>query len=512
MPPTVTLADVVEDATTVAMRLRQKTAGMKPLRVERHDEGYIDEVEEGSKVIKSEVPVASLQEFKNRLVHPIAPREPSQTFIGIDGSSRKLEAHTVLVGVYSAAVSLVGETYAAGSYPDTGIYPYIELGGKPVASIAPGLLATGQTVVGEPLIDTRKLANIVGCEGARDPRCTELYGLGYGNGYDVSTMLDENRILLENEALKYVLNQLVSHLGIDACILVDGPIYTTPGLFVSFYRLATMPKHSRPLIRLVYVLSYLVNVINRLEVVKSGLERGIRVVGIVKRIERSRLLVNAVKRLAEVEHSPLQPPTDPQLLEKLFREDTMAVYEGIALSHVYPVAIAIGPIITIIRLRELKNAITKVLGFNQLNLEAYTPITRSGERLDEIFRKLENDAFLAKRSYYLYIRDPFIGYKAVRVEIPQPITEKPVYIDSGGEPKVEKDAEVAKEVAALDGELLEQIAWLMMQPSVMPAPLPIILADQVTRSVSRSIAFTWYHALRDTVTFTYDTLVQLSAA
>lgn len=511
MTQRVSVEDIAEDARRLARYISENT--LPPLSLgDKSEKPGIDEVDTTSSmgVVASMIPVDRLSETRRRLLHVVEPRPPSGEYFGVDGSSRRLEAYRLLVGVYSSSLSIVDGAHVAGAYPDTGVYPYIDLGGYPVASIAPGLGAGLSTVATEPLVNPASIASIAGCDPDKSVHCRLLRSLGYGTGYNVSTMLDENRSLLENAALSYTASRLASTLR-SSRILVDGPIYMTPGLLVSFTRAARSVSHYETLFKLVYTLSYLYNTMERVDLIEGVGRAGGRVVGVVKRISRSRLLVNAVQGQAsrEGEGGLILPENDPQLVETIVR----GVIHILSSPSHYPLSVAVGPTVTVVDLGAVKKAVEDTLGVGgSLPIQAFSvKITRTGRTLDYLVRSLER-RFLVKRSYYLLVPRPGAGYTMYRVEFPQYPVEYPVRVDRSGGVSVETDPAVLRQVVEADLEVLGEIAWLAIEPAHFTAPLPLAVADNVARSVSRSIALIWYNALRGVVSFTYETLIELGGS
>ncbi|BEP17272.1 hypothetical protein PYJP_06240 [Pyrofollis japonicus] len=510
MSPLATIADIAYEAESVAQAVKRKPPSKLTLPPPT-DEASTDEVQDaGRKVVRSELPIRE-QKSLEKLIYVIAPDKPAYEYIGVDGSSRKLEAYNLLVGAYAVATSILDGVYVVATYPDTGVYPVVGANNTPVASLAPELPGTGlRYTVTRPLVDPAKLADAIGCNSKKSTGCGALQSLGYGNGYNVSTMLDENRTLVENNALSYISSSPVLATRYTR-VMVDGPVYMTPGLLVRFYNMAQF-RGSGPaiLVEAVYTLSYLLNALKRIRIVASLSRRSVLVMGVVKRINRSRVLVNA---LTSLNPDSQLPPTDPQLVEALLSERG---FYPVMQPYAYGIGIAIGPVISIISAKSLWEALLNALGLGgQHPIPFYNKkVTRSGETLAGIDREARGTPYVVKRSYYLVVKTGLGGHRIIRVEFPQLHTEHPVRLDQKGEIHVETledNEDIIRTVVDNDLVVLREIAWLMTSPGALEAPAPIVLADRVARTVSKTVALTWFSRLRDVVTFTYDTLLQLTA-
>jgi len=508
--PPITIGEIIHDARAVA-RAVAKNPPEKLIAPDRGEEQQADEVEEAAKthVVYSELPIdaTSTTDIYNNLLHAVRAEKPSHEYVGIDGSSRRLEAYNIFIGTYSTAVSIVDGAYLVGTHPDTGTYPAISIGDAPAASLSSDPGITLKATVTMPLIDPAALAKAINC--SNPPICNSLKTLGYGRGYNVSTMLDENRVLSETYALRYASNRIASRL---TRIALDGPVYMTPGLLVRYYNMARnlSYKSVAVLVETVYVLSYLLNVYKRAETILSITSKGRNriVMGIVKRVNRSRLLLNALRMSKNLESLQSRAYTDPQLVEQILRDKHLYMHMP---PYAYGVGVAIGPIISVINLAVLEKAIAGSLGLdkNPALASFMQKVARTGENLGTILQGLRSLHFLAKRSYYLVLKAHGTGYRILRVEFPQSAAEEPLHVSSGGEIAISKDTRILRRIVDNDLVVLREILWLATQPGLLEAPIPVALADRVARSVSRTVANIWYNYLKDVVSFTYDTLVQL---
>ncbi len=506
MPLVPTIHDILQSAQRVAEALKASKPRAE-LRLVNEEAPSLDETEEEARVVYSMLPLEEPSSVKS-LLAAVPPAGPSP-YIGVDGSSRKLEAYNLLVGVYSAAVSVVDGAYVVGAYPDTGVYPFIDAGGAAVASLAPDLDLHGLGFVAtKPLIDPKSVVSVIDCGGYGKTACNAVAETSYGNGYNVPTMLDENRSFLENRALAYIASRGLSEPG--SRVLLDGPVYMTPGLLVQFHRAlwGGLRYHSsRVLMQSIYVLSYMLNTLYRAELVEKLRRKGVTVVSVVKRISRSRLLVNAMHSLDP--RSEL-PSTDPQLVERIVT--TRLLYASLPL-YSYGAALALGPIISVVDLSVIASLLEKALGLEKnYPLAAYNKrVARSGETLAEIIQSMRKRHYIVKRSYYLIVKGALTSYRMYRVEFPQAANEYPVTIGGSGRVEAVTDPGVLKSIIAGDVQVLGEVAWLATHPTQLEAPLPVLLADRVSRTVSKNIALVWFNTLRSHVMFTYETLLEMTS-
>jgi len=496
------LRDIAEAARAAAQAVARRR--VRP-SLDRSDPGSLDDTPATEqKMIYSMVPVKSLDKL-GELVHPIKASPPEKPYLGIDGSHRKLEAYSLLVAVYSAAVSLVDGAYAVGVYPDTGAYPVIDAGGAPVASLAPDPGLGCRIVATKPLIEPEVVARVAGCDARGVGGCRAVASLGYGRGYNEATMFYENRSLLENAALRYVLSRPT--LGESGSrVLIDGPLYATPGLLAQLHAMTSSVSYvsSKKIVMAIYALSYMLTALHRLALVDNLGSRGVTVAGVVKRIHASRLMVRAVARLQGGE--ALGVDTDPQLVEELVRRTGLAALP----QFVHDAAIAVGPIVSVVDLGTVSRSIQAALGIdNTRNVHVYTRVARTGERLIDILDGLEKRRYLAKKSYYLVVRRRPLGYRIYRVELPIAVTEAPLTLDSEGKPVLVDNAERLRQVVDQDAALLSEIAWLTVEPQ-LEAPLPVSLADRAARAATHAAARIWFQELDGKVTFTYETLLEMA--
>ncbi len=426
------------------------------------------------------------------LVHEVRPCRPvAARFYGVDAGCRTLDSTRVVVVVYGAAIAHVDGFIVAGTYPYTGCDPYVDLSGPlhgsdRVLEFGPApLVAYGPSrgggfpgfVADRPLVDPQAYANAL---GVRDER---LEGLGYGCGFDRETLRDENRLLLETMAVAWCLGRCGKG---DWYVLLDGPIFSTPGLYVAVSGL----RGSYSRVKAYYALSYLVNTLLRVHMLYKLLAGNLhRVVGVVKRVGSSRLAVRAL-RLAE--------GRDVEVVGKL----ASRLGRGRA--------IALGPLFTVLRARDLFEATLSRGGSRDRSLTYYshyssTAITRLGHTI-QLLESLVRDElkYIVKRSYYLAVRGLDGRLAVARVEFLHPLGERrtPEWVEKTTMPTMGDVEEYVGE----DLQLLGYLAWFMSLPSTSTQPLPIAVADRVSKRLSRFLALTCFHVLRDRTDFTYETL------
>ncbi len=417
---------------------------------------------------------------------PVAAR-----FYGVDAGCRTLDSTRVVVVVYGAAVAHVDGFIAAGTYPYTGCDPYVDLsslvhGGDRVLEFGSApLVAYGPSrgsgfpgfVADRPLVDPKAYAAALGVHDDR------LEGLGYGCGFDRETLRDENRILLETMAVAWCLSR---RGGGEWYVLLDGPIFSTPGLYVAVSGL----RGSYSRVKAYYALSYLVNTLLRVHMLYRLSGGSLhRVAGVVKRVSSARLAVRAL-RLAE--------GRDVELVGRLASRTSRGG------------AITLGPFFTVLRAGDLFKAVLSGGGSRGRSIAYYshyssTAITRLGHTIQVLEHLAEGELkYIVKRSYYLAVRGLDGGLAVARVEFLHPFSERraPEWVEKTTMPAMEDVEEYVRE----DLHLLSYLAWFMALPSTSTQPLPIAVADRVSKRLSRFLALTCFHMLRDHTDFTYETL------
>ncbi len=110
----------------------------------------------------------------------------------------------------------------------------------------------------------------------------------YDAEYSTKMMENEVRVLQENAMAAWALQRL----GPGSLLIVDGPLFSTPGIFERMKELLSeKPSRLR-----VYLESWLALVAERVGIVGDAVRRGIDVVGVVKRLHASRVLSAAEGR------------------------------------------------------------------------------------------------------------------------------------------------------------------------------------------------------------------------
>ncbi len=193
---------------------------------------------------------------------PLSPRTPfphmiwdDAKFIGIDSSSRRLDAPQASIVV--AAVSISWGAFELLDWPS--VYEGFSSFGPPFLRMLPN--SEGSLALEAPSwIDMRNPA-----------------GLFYDRDYSVAQAMDEARVFLENWALSEAVPKLLKSSK-GAVIMVDGPLYLVPGALAGI----GAPEK--------YIEAWRFLLASRMEAVRSLEDMGVPVMGIVKRLSRSRIL------------------------------------------------------------------------------------------------------------------------------------------------------------------------------------------------------------------------------
>ncbi len=201
---------------------------------------------------------------------------------GIDGSSRVLYfAHGNVA--LAATTLLYGSAGAQIYYTYPPLRPFNTSREKPVLdapflAFQPAPLDAPEVLGGVRLRPPSYRRTGVG-EFLRDA----LYR--YDAEYSTKMMENEVRVLQENAMVAWALQRL----GPGSLLVVDGPIFSTPGIFERMRELlGEKPSRLR-----VYLESWLALVAERVRVVDDAVRRGVDVVGVVKRLHASRVLAAA---------------------------------------------------------------------------------------------------------------------------------------------------------------------------------------------------------------------------
>jgi hypothetical protein len=407
---------------------------------------------------------------------------------GVDASSRRLEGSLVRVYSYAGAVSYFDGGVAVGSYPDVGLYPYVDSGGPAAAIAAPFQPPSSpRWLASSPPVDPEAVARLIPGVGLR-------VGGGYWGSYDPRVMAEENREVLENMLLSWVTGRAQP----GSLAAVDGTVYMTPGLLTHIDALqrAALRGSVTPstILRLAYALSYLASTAVRAELVSRAAKRGVGVVGVVKRVHSSRLLVNAL------ESSGYSVPVsyDVELVEHLASK-TLRGY-GYA---------AVGPVVALVDFAQAARRLDSICGGVASNLAASQPLSSRRDypqlaSLARLYGELLRLGFRGKRMYYVYIRLPGTPATVYRVEVPE--QGELVTVDEAGSYKLNTRAasSIVEEDLGIVGLLVEQLT--RPEPGSPMLPLPVQAADTASKRASSIVAGVWFKALAPVETFDYETL------
>ena len=481
----------------------------------------VEDVGLQGRVYRSKLVIPEISGLRD-LVVGVEPREPPGEVLAVDGSSAPLDSGAWRLGLYSVAAAGLGFAAAYPAWPARG-GEWLSLGGvvKPASLSIPGLWdprgSTGEDRPAlrllhlDPLVSLREDSLL--CGDSRRPRALDWLckHRGYGR-YNVKTMLDENRILLETIALHSVAEPLLR----GSLLVADGPLYSTPGFLESLQKLeegacTTIAAAARAL----YALSYGAN--SLLRMLLSQRLRGLRVMlaGVVKRLSSSRVLVHALKN-SGVEGVEAFT-NDLELVSLVLRD--------VASQESYRVqAMLIGPLLVEIRLgsalgkvRECIEGLTTggaLVGRGRRRrrtLVSFQSYVRLREDAESLLKTLIGDASPGRLGnldvFPLGVDEQFKLYKAVgylyvpinpwghgralyRVEVP--VDESEV-----GDP--ERILERLKETASW-------LAWVTLTPIAGSLPGPLDMADKLAGLALKAITAPLYRTLRGLgVTFTYET-------
>lgn len=396
-------------------------------------------------------------------------------YVGIDGSSRKQAfSHCSLIMATVTVADAQG--VKVFTYPDDyGAFSTNLLGGfgQPAFAVKPSSpelgeqVAEGRVRFRPPLVDAG--------EPEAPEACRDMYW--YTGDYNLKQMEDEVRNSLEMEALEKAVEA-----SPHALIALDGTLIPTPSLFKrikkkfrAFERALSRgdERDIRYRSRVIsYVNSWVYLIHRKNSIIKQALQRGASVVGVVKRLERSKIAVRAAARAGKIPASAVDLYNDYAYLSEKLRK------EVIGKRSVYK-PMCYGPIETELKLP------------TQAELRGSSPQTTlfeftGGDVLTEAYATLSRG--LKKMSYYLIIPlhpliDSSSNFRMLRVEIPP-------------------------EIAVESEKLLSSIVSALAHQEEVSIPMPIALADSVCRRASASF-FTYFFAKlpqRAGVTPSYDTI------
>ncbi len=201
---------------------------------------------------------------------------PDSVILGIDGSSRVIDTAYMFLGIASLSIYSrhLGEVLDHPPLPIRYTLPPLK---EPFIAISIDLE--------EPLenIELDKASFTL----------ESPVGVRYSGDYNKTIILDEIRTNLENKALIHLAkhsNKILEIAGGEFLVFIDGPIYPTPNIFKQYYHLLEVKKPSRGRLD-DYIASWRKLLEDRIKGIKMLEELNAPVVGIVKRIESSRILV-----------------------------------------------------------------------------------------------------------------------------------------------------------------------------------------------------------------------------
>ncbi|MCE4598782.1 MAG: DNA double-strand break repair nuclease NurA [Desulfurococcales archaeon] len=254
MPPT--LRQLIVEASKALERLHSNGKPVNASRILRLDDVIqLREPMEDKGSIIAEIYGYQSKPLSPRLAVP--PRLKARiTHIGVDSSSRKLETPLVTV--------LIGSVSASSS-------SQVELLDLPPLYSYNSINIDEYWITDHPFIIT--IPSIPGVLEYRNPA-----GHLYDEGYSEAQAMDELRVSLENT----MLNILAGTNLEDTVVMIDGPLYLVPGALTD----VQSPRKYRDAWE--KLLNDRINAVRKLE------ERGVPVIGVVKRIEGSRILLKTV--------------------------------------------------------------------------------------------------------------------------------------------------------------------------------------------------------------------------
>lgn len=202
-----------------------------------------------------------------RAVNPLPPRglrvfEQDIDFLGVDSSARHVE--TATAGIVVAAVSVSGHgPVERADWPPVYEYTAPVPPGPPFIRVLPN---TSSPPLPEPPPGVT----------LRNPA-----GLPYDRDYSMAQAMDEARVELENWAIS--LAPSLKRGPSKLVLFVDGPLFTVPGALAEPGAPTAVKEAWRILLS------------RRVEAVRRVEEAGGVVIGVVKRLSRSRILSKAVR-------------------------------------------------------------------------------------------------------------------------------------------------------------------------------------------------------------------------
>ena len=208
---------------------------------------------------------------------PLLPKKPPSRIdlsklrfapIGVDSSSRQVNTSLFTLTVSSVSASSWYPVEVCDWPP---LYKYLCDISDPPPFIA--LIPNDGVRVGGAVGDARYIT------------VSNPVGVSYDSDYGVLQVMDEQRLILENWMLYKAIPSTIESLG-GAAVLVDGPIYSIP---------VSMGSGAAPEYHIEAWRSLLAS---RLAAIKKLEELGVPVIGVVKRVERSRIISKAGELLS----------------------------------------------------------------------------------------------------------------------------------------------------------------------------------------------------------------------
>lgn len=229
-----------------------------------------NEVEPSDVMFKGENLIKDIDQIRKD-IHPI---------IGIDGSSRVVDTAYLFIGISTLSIysRIFGEMLDHPPLPLIYVLPPLK----------DPFIAISLDIEYEEII--YRVFNKYDIITLKSPA-----GVIYGRDYNKTVILDELRTGLENKALLHIGENIdvLKRTGLERFnVFIDGPIYPVPNVFKQYYNLLYSRQPPRGRID-DYIASWQILIKHRLRGIKFLEKNNIPVIGIVKRIESSRILINA---------------------------------------------------------------------------------------------------------------------------------------------------------------------------------------------------------------------------
>lgn len=209
----------------------------------------------------------------------------THTILGVDGSSRAIDTPYMFIGIATVSIysRLLGEVLDHPPLPVKYLLPPLN---TPFMALSPDF----------PL----------------DEKVQEIFtespaGVAYTRDYNKALILDEIRTTLENKALLHIAENYTRINNISPgtlIVFIDGPVYPVPNLFRQHYSLVTKSLPSRGRLD-DYVASWKELLKQRFEAINALERQGAPIIGIVKRVESSRLLLSTKDYIELIKDSGL---------------------------------------------------------------------------------------------------------------------------------------------------------------------------------------------------------------